>query len=52
MLGTVVLLVTEVIVKGKAGEVSRDQIIEDVKCQTEEFRFLYFRHLKAIERLS
>lgn len=34
-----VLFVDEVIVKGKLGEVSRDQIIENLKCHTEKFRF-------------
>lgn len=33
-----VLLVNEVIVKGKVGEVSRDQIIEDLLSHTKEFR--------------
>lgn len=53
MWGPVVLLehcyLIEVIVKGKVGRVSRDQII-DVKCHTKEFIF-YILYLRAIKRL-
>lgn len=41
MLGPVVLLVTEGIVKGKAGEVSRDQIIEDVNAIQKSLGFMF-----------